>query len=183
MDSEKKDEIALRPPREDDLAMLDALVQDPEEAGEFGWFGWYNPLGWRKSWDENHLIGPDGGTLIVMRDDARLGLVNWRRRPATPAAYNWEIGIALLRVARGHGYGTQAQRLLVRYLFAHTAIHRIFATTDVGNTAEQRALEKVGFTREGVLRGVGWRDGAWRDGVMYSLLRTDPAAGCEGPPG
>jgi len=42
------------------------------------------------------------------------------------------------------------------------------------NIAEQRALEKAGFTREGVMRGIGWRGGSWRDGVMYSLLRTDP---------
>ena len=54
-------------------------------------------------------------------------------------------------------------------------MHRIEAATEVGNVAERRALEKAGFTREGVLRGIGWRDGAWRDGMMYSLLRTDLA--------
>jgi RimJ/RimL family protein N-acetyltransferase len=27
------------------------------------------------------------------------------------------------------------------------------------------------------MRGVFWRDGAWRDGVLYSLLRTDRPAG------
>jgi RimJ/RimL family protein N-acetyltransferase len=62
----------------------------------------------------------------------------------------------------------------VRYLFAHTTAHRIWAATEAGNVPEQRALEKAGFTREGVLRGVGWRDGAWRDGVTFSVLRTDP---------
>jgi RimJ/RimL family protein N-acetyltransferase len=81
----------------------------------------------------------------------------------------------MLSAARGHGYGTQAQRLLARYLFAHTAAHRIEAATEVDNLAEQRALEKAGFSREGISRGTGWRDGAWRDGVIYSLLRTDPA--------
>jgi RimJ/RimL family protein N-acetyltransferase len=86
------------------------------------------------------------------------------------------IGIAVLPGARGHGYGTQAHRLLVRYLFAHTPVHRIQADTEVDNIPEQRALEKAGFTREGVLRGIGWRDGAWRDGVTYSILRTDPPA-------
>jgi RimJ/RimL family protein N-acetyltransferase len=40
--------------------------------------------------------------------------------------------------------------------------------------AERRALEKAGFTAEGTTRGIGWRDGQWRDGVTYSLLRTDP---------
>jgi RimJ/RimL family protein N-acetyltransferase len=68
-----------------------------------------------------------------------------------------------------------AARLLSEYLFAHTTVHRIWAGTEVDNIAEQRALEKAGFTREGILRGTGWRDGAWRDGVIYSLLRTDPA--------
>ena len=81
----------------------------------------------------------------------------------------------LLPEARGRGYGTQAQRLLVRYLFAHTTVHRIWAGTEVDNLAEQRALEKAGFTREGITRATGWRDGSWRDGVIYSVLRTDPA--------
>lgn len=53
---------------------------------------------------------------------------------------------------------------------------KIAADTDIGNVAEQRALEKAGFTREGISRGIGWRDGAWRDGVNYSILRTDPSA-------
>jgi RimJ/RimL family protein N-acetyltransferase len=168
------DQVTLRRADADDLPMLDALTQDPDKTGEFGWFGWLDRGRWRRDWDENGLIGPDGGTLVVSRGDDRLGLVNWRRQQTTPAAYCWEIGIALLPEARGHGYGTQAHRLLARYLFAHTTVHRIWAGTEVDNIAEQKALERAGFTREGVMRGAGWRDGAWRDGVTYSLLRTDP---------
>ncbi len=167
-------QLTLRPVSEDDLPLLQTLTQDPEATGEFGWFGWFNPWRWRHGWDENGLIGPDGGTLMVVRDEGPLGLVNWRRRQATPGAYCWEMGIALLPGARGHGHGTEAHRLIVRYLFAHTTVHRIEAATDVDNIAEQRALEKAGFTREGVMRGVGWRAGAWHDGVTYSILRTDP---------
>ena len=50
---------------------------------------------------------------------------------------------------------------------------RIEAHTDVENIAEQRALEKAGFTREGVLRGVVFRDGRWRDSLSYAVLRDD----------
>ncbi|WP_220447863.1 GNAT family N-acetyltransferase [Nonomuraea diastatica] len=39
--------------------------------------------------------------------------------------------------------------------------------------AEQRALEKAGFTREGVLRGSGFRAGRWHDSVLYSMIRAD----------
>jgi RimJ/RimL family protein N-acetyltransferase len=166
--------IALRPAGEDDLVVVESLTGDRDTAGVFAWFGWADPGRWRRSWAENGLLGGDGGVLMVVRGDERLGFMNWRRRLSAPAAHCWEIGIALLPEARGQGYGTQAHRLLARYLFAHTTVHRIEAATEVGNLAEQRALDKAGFTREGVLRGFGWRDGAWRDGVTYSLLRTDP---------
>jgi len=125
---------------------------------------------------ENGLIGPEGGTLVVVGGDNRLGLVNWRRRATTAAGYCWQIGVIVRPEARGHGHGTQAHRLLARYLFAHTTAHRIEAATEIDNIAEQTALHRAGFSREGVLSGVGWRDGAWRDGVGYSLLRTDPGA-------
>jgi RimJ/RimL family protein N-acetyltransferase len=170
------DDVALRPVREDDLPMLEELTQDPDKTGEFEWFGWADLRRWRRGWEENGLISTDGGTLIVASGERRLGLVDWRRQRVTVAtSYSWEIGIILLPEARGRGYGTQAQRLLARYLFAHTTVQRIWAGTEVENIAEQRALEKAGFTREGITRATGWRDGAWRDGVIYSLLRTDQA--------
>ncbi|MFL6053977.1 MAG: GNAT family N-acetyltransferase [Actinoallomurus sp.] len=52
-------------------------------------------------------------------------------------------------------------------------MNRIEAITEATNTAEQWALQKAGFTREGVLRGYGFRDGAWRDALIYSVLRHE----------
>ena len=83
--------------------MLEQLTQDPEKTGEFGWFGWLDRPRWRRGWDENGLIGPDGGTLIVIRGGDRLGLVNWRKDQTTPAGYCWEIGVALLPEAAAAG--------------------------------------------------------------------------------
>jgi RimJ/RimL family protein N-acetyltransferase len=168
------DSLGLRPVTEADLPILEKLCFDPDAAGEFEYFGWFDPRLWRRGYAENALLGSDGGVLMVTLGERALGFVNWRRHPAGVAAHSWEIGIALLPQARGQGHGTQAHRLLARYLMAHTAVHRIFASTEATNVAEQRALEKAGFRREGVARGVAWRDGAWRDGVTYSLLRTDP---------
>jgi RimJ/RimL family protein N-acetyltransferase len=167
------DQLRLRPAQEDDLTFLEKLTQDPETTGEFAWFGWHDPPRWRRGWAENQLLGQEGGVLMVVRDAGPLGFVSWRQHKATVAGSYWEIGIAMRPEARGHGDGTEAHRLLARYLFAHTTAHRIEARTEAGNLAEQRALEKAGFTREGVSRGIGWRAGAWRDGVTYSLLRTD----------
>jgi len=165
--------VSLRPVSEEDLPVLLKLTQDPEATGEFEGFGWYAPRLFRRGWEDNGLIGPDGGILIAICRDEIIGAVNWRHVTA-PASHCWELGIGLLPEARGHGYGTETHRLVVRYLFAHTTVYRIEAATEAGNTAEQRALEKTGFRREGVRRGIRWRDGAWRDEVLYSILRTDP---------
>ena len=167
------DDVALRLVAEADLPILERLTQDPGSTGEFAWLGWYKLTRYRQWWAENRLISDDTGVLMVVRDDDRLGFVSWSKVPTTPGYYYWNIGIALLPEARGKGYGTQAQRKLAQYLFKHTTVQRIEASTEVGNVAEQRALEKAGFTREGVLRSVGWRDRVYRDGVWYSMLRTD----------
>jgi len=84
------------------------------------------------------------------------------------------LGIELLPEARGRGIGTEAQRVLANWLFDTTSVNRIEASTDVENVAEARALEKAGFTREGVNRGAQYRAGAYHDLVLYARLRSDP---------
>ncbi|MDQ5852724.1 MAG: GNAT family N-acetyltransferase, partial [Chloroflexota bacterium] len=64
-------------------------------------------------------------------------------------------------------------QLLAAYLFATYPVMRVEAATDVANTAEQRALEKAGFTREGIVRKAQWRAGEWHDLVLYSKLRGE----------
>ncbi|MEV4629750.1 GNAT family protein [Micromonospora sp. NPDC049523] len=167
------DEIALRPVLEGDLSFLHHLINDPVGSGEHQWYGFYDPHVYRRRWDENGLLGNDGGVLIVAAGDDRLGLVSWRKVIANRNAFYWNIGVLLAPEARGRGHGARAQRLLAEYLFAHTLVNRVEATTEIGNVAEQRSVEKAGFTREGVLRGAGFRDGRWHDGVVYSLLRAE----------
>lgn len=168
------DDIHLRPVAEPDLATLNILNNSgPESASAYGWFGWSDPTGRRRGWSENGLLSADHGNLIVADAQDVLGHVSWHRSPQGPLNHSWNIGIALLPGARGRGVGSQAQRLLVRYLFAHTQVNRIDANTDVTNIAEQRALEKAGFTREGVLRGAQFRDGRYRDMALYSILRHE----------
>jgi RimJ/RimL family protein N-acetyltransferase len=167
-----EDVVALRPVAEEDLPLLERLTQDPAAAGDHAWSGWRDLLRFRQEWAEDRLVGDEGGVLLVVQGTERLGFVSWFKVDFPPSYY-WSMGIALLPEARGKGYGTQAHRALARYLFAHTTVHRIEGITEAENLAERRVIEKAGFTREGVMRGVFWRDGAYRDGVLYSLLRTD----------
>jgi RimJ/RimL family protein N-acetyltransferase len=172
-DEDNDDSPRLRPVSEDDLPMMEALTNDPAAAGQFQWYGWHDPAFLRRRWAETGMLGQDQGMLMAVLGERRIGFVSWHRTRTGSTSYCWNIGLVLAPEARGHGHGTLAQRLLVRYLFAHTQMNRVEATTETGNLAEQRALEKAGFLREGVLRGYGFRDGKWRDCVLYAVVRSD----------
>lgn len=169
------EELRLRPAGEDDLAVIERLTSDPEGTGEHSWHGWSNLRLVRNRWRENGLLTDDQGTLMVLRGEERLGFVSWRRQDTGVSSCCWSICVGMRPEVRGLGYGTEAQRLLVRYLFAHTQVNRVQAMTEATNTAEQWALQKAGFTREGVLRGYIFRDGRWRDALIYSVLRHEAA--------
>ncbi len=87
------------------------------------------------------------------------------------------IGIYVDEPFRGRGIGTTAQTELVDLFFRHTRVNRVEAHTDVANIAEQKALERAGFTREGCTRGAQWRDGEYRDGYLYAVVRADWLSG------
>ena len=166
-------QVTFRPVMEDDLSWLASLTNDPAAIGPYEWHGWSDPQRLRRSWAESGLLSDDSGVLIVLHGTDRVGVVDWHKVQTGRAASNWAIGIGLAPEFRGRGYGSEAQQLLDRYLFAHTPVHRVEATTEITNKAERRALEKAGFTREGILRGASFRQGRYRDYVIYSVLRDE----------
>ncbi len=125
--------------------------------------------------EENALLDEARGTLIVERavDGEPVGTVGWRgvQYGPNPQSRAWNIGISLIPEARGKGLGSEAQRVLAEYLFATTTVNRIEAMTDVENLAEQRALDKAGYHRDGVLLGAQFRAGRYHDLVVYSVVR------------
>lgn len=165
--------VRLRPVEEHELNQLVRLAWDPEAPGEHQWFGFRidKARNLEGRWRDDGLIGGDSSFLAVgLEDGTCAGWVTWR--PVGDFG-NFEIGIALFAEHRGHGIGTEAQRQLVEYLFSTTTANRLQAGTEVGNLAEQRSLERAGFRREGVQRGLYFRADAWRDSVMYGLVRDD----------
>jgi len=166
----------LRPATLIDVKLLTLWQSSTFYTGKFNDFGLTARSPLEDAIKKNGLIGEFGGTLIVesVVDDKPLGTVSWHlvHHGPNPESSAWNIGIALIPEARGRGFGTQAQRLLAQYLFATTSANRIEASTDVENVAEQRALEKAGFSRDGVLRGAQYRAGEWRDVALYSVVRN-----------
>jgi len=168
--------IQLRPVRRRDIEILAERVNDLDFKGEYNDFGLRDTEYFEQAFAQDGMLNPMNSTLVVtLHDDQIIGTVSYHMIRYGPnegsRAYN--IGIGLDAEYRGRGYGVEAQQLLAEYLFATYTVMRIEATTDIENITEQRALEKAGFTREGILRRAQWRDGSWHDMIIYSKLRDD----------
>jgi [ribosomal protein S5]-alanine N-acetyltransferase len=169
------DGLRLRALVEDDLPFLDRLSTDPEALGYWEYGEVLEARARRKRWELDGYISAESTVLAVQLDDGTVaGIVSWRprHRGGSPGVCT-EVGCALLPEYRGKGLGTEAQRVMIRFLFGYTTVHRIEAITNDANTAEQRCLEKLGFSLDGVLRGETFQHGRYQDSRVYSLLRHE----------
>lgn len=72
-----------------------------------------------------------------------------------------------------HGYGTEAMRMLVRYLFEQVKVDRVELDTAEFNGRAQRSFEKCGFRRLGSFTEVSYHDGRSSQKIWMSMDRGD----------
>jgi len=84
-----------------------------------------------------------------------------------------EIGYMFGERYHGRGHGTRAVTLFVEKIFRETDLHRVYATVSVENTASIRLLERLGFTREGIMRQHYLIQGRRIDEIIFGLLRHE----------
>lgn len=81
-----------------------------------------------------------------------------------------QIGYWMGERHAGHGYMTDAVNALLVHCFVTMRLHRIEAACIPGNARSIRVLEKVGFTREGLLRSYLRINGIWHDHYIYARI-------------
>ena len=74
----------------------------------------------------------------------------------------------------GRGHMTAAVKALVPFAFDRLNLHRLEAACLPHNAASMRLLDKVGFQREGLARGLVCINGRWQDHIRFALLADDP---------
>lgn len=84
-----------------------------------------------------------------------------------------DLGYWLIPAARRRGLGTDAVRLVSRWVLTRTGVHRLAAQVVPGNPASTALLRRLGFSEEGRLRSWLWIDDEAVDVVQFSLLRSD----------
>ena len=88
-----------------------------------------------------------------------------------------DLGYALAKPQWGQGLMPEAARAVIGWGFERYGLHRVQAQADLRNRRSWRVMEKLGMTREGVMRGHAKLREEHIDDVFYGILRDewDPA--------
>lgn len=115
-------------------------------------------------WEGGQLIGGSGHHRI-----------DWTSR-------NTSIGYWLDSAAEGRGVVTRTCAVLLDYLFGELGLHRVEIRCATANTRSCAVPERLGFTREGILRQAEWAGDRYNDLVVWSILADEWEAPVLKPP-
>jgi ribosomal-protein-serine acetyltransferase len=74
---------------------------------------------------------------------------------------------------QGRGLMTRCCASLIDYLFEDLGLHRVTIQCGEGNTKSCAIPQRLGFTREGLLRQAEWVNDRWVDLIAWSVLEQE----------
>jgi ribosomal-protein-alanine N-acetyltransferase len=166
--------LRVRIPRPDDAAALYRLASDPEVTRWFSW-GPYVSEDEARAYLARLPAQRDRGEqldLVVEHLQAGpigiSGLAELSSRDRRASIGSW-----LGRDWWGTGANRECKALMCHVAFTLLGLERVGAYANVDHARSQRALERIGFEREGVLRRFHRHHGRSLDVAVFSLLRDD----------
>ncbi len=117
---------------------------------------------------------PDAIAFMIrtLSDDRLIGFIELDDIQWTNGDSFVGIGIGD-RDYRGKGYGTDAMRVMERYVFTELNFHRLSLNVFAYNVRALRSYEKAGFTVEGRVRECLNRDGRRSDLIFMGILKSE----------
>jgi aminoglycoside 6'-N-acetyltransferase len=152
--------VTLRSTTPDDAPTLTPIRNEPEV---LRWWSHLEP-------GEMEEFVADGHSLAIEVDGAVVGAVQYGEEE--DAMYRHaNIDVYLTASRHGEGLGSEAVRVLARYLIEERGHHRLTIDPAADNAAAIRAYEKVGFRPVGIMRSYEQGpDGTFHDGLLMDLL-------------
>lgn len=163
----------IRPLEEEDIEAFYQWYNDPE-VNYWSSGAWpLNTLLSREEMQNQYFDDLDEHRYAILNlDEEIIGTIGFREVniPARSATVFIVIGE---KQYWGQGYGTDALKTFLQFLFHQWNFHRISLDTWDGNIRAIKAYQKLGFICEGKLREARFVQGEYRDALILGLLSSE----------
>ncbi len=128
-----------------------------------------------RQWIEEALAAPNQLPFVMVETGKGKAVGSTRYLNIRPEHRSLEIGWTWLgQEWQRTGINTEAKLLLLAHAFERLGCLRVEFKTDARNLRSQRALERIGATREGVMRNhMIVQSNFVRDSVYFSVIDSD----------
>jgi RimJ/RimL family protein N-acetyltransferase len=170
------EKVCLRAYKEEDIPVATKLVNDGELKRLLTPGIAFPVTGWEEEeWVKSQKSNKNGEYNFAVEDmethsyigGCGINEVNWISRVAT-------VGIMIGgKNYWNKGYGTDAMRVLIKFIFENMNIRKIKLNVFSFNVRAQKCYEKCGFKVEGILKDELFKDGKYYDEIIMSLFVND----------
>ena len=123
--------------------------------------------------DNNAMGGQQAFVMHKVSDDSIIGMTRFlnidKKEKRLEIGYTWYIPAVWGKV-----YNKECKLLLLQYTFEELNFNRAQFNVAGQNIRSQKAVEKIGGVKEGVLRKYGYRnDGSLKNNVIFSIINDE----------
>ncbi|ALX48289.1 GNAT family N-acetyltransferase [Lentibacillus amyloliquefaciens] len=173
------DKVKLREATKEDIDELYYWKYKEKEQAAKKWNGPYIPEEkktieqYREIWMKDNEILPNVPDSLII--DVKGKLIGYTGSHWVDKNTNWlETGIVIYHKDFWNGgYGSEAYKLWIDFLFESTGIHRLGMSTWSGNIRMMKVAEKIGMQEEARIRNARTVDGEYFDAIKMGLLREE----------
>lgn len=165
--------VYARKPEMSDIEAIYAYRNDPDVFVSLGGHHTGMSRDDIQDWIEFHRTNPNNLVWVLATFDSdtcvgHAGLYNidYRRGKA-------ELGTALAKSHWGGGLGARSLGGLIDFAFKKLRLHRLETFNLETNKKIVKIKETLGFTLEGILRDVEFRDGRWLSTMCMTILEHE----------
>jgi ribosomal-protein-alanine N-acetyltransferase len=166
--------LTLRLPDPADAPALLALASDPEVTQWFSWGPYASvaePLAWIAAQEARRDAGEQLDFVVHDRENGPIGVTGLAEHSARDRRAM--VGTWFGRAHWGTGANAESKALVAHLAFEICGLERVGAYSNPENARSATALERIGFTREGTLRGWHRHGDRQLDVHVYGLLRAE----------
>jgi RimJ/RimL family protein N-acetyltransferase len=168
--------IYLRAFEPDDYRLISAWRHDDEVTNLLGGNHFFVSQAREKQWVEDKSVGDNRNIYLAIclsDDDRMVGYTSINNIDLRNQKAEWGGTIIGDKTMWGKGIAAEAARQMLKYLFYQYPIHKCYGYCLEEHKITERMLLSLGFSCDGICRDEVFKNGEFKNILLFSILRDE----------